>query len=160
MFTGDRSGDFLYRALYRAGFATQPTSRSRDDGLKLRNCFITASLRCAPPTNKPLPAELAACQPYLERELQLLKRVRAVLALGKIALDAYLRILAEGRKIESRQPYRFGHAASYRLPGGLPRLFVSYHPSQQNTQTGRLTEAMFQRVFREIQTFLAGNLSE
>ena len=160
MFTGDRSGDFLYRALYRAGFASQPTSRSTDDGLKLRNCFITAALRCAPPANKHLPAELAACQPYLERELQLLKGVRAILALGKIALDAYLRILAEGRKIESRQPYRFGHGASYRLPEGLPRLYVSYHPSQQNTQTGRLTEAMFQRVFREIQTFLAGNLSE
>src|SRR5204863_3806836 len=97
MFTGDRSGDFLYRALYEAGFANQPLSRDRSDGLELRGCYITAALRCAPPKNKPLPRELRNCQPYLERELQLLKRVRAVLALGRIAFDAYLRLLYSGR---------------------------------------------------------------
>src|SRR5438094_1275195 len=97
MFTGDRSGDFLYRALYEAGFANQPLSRDRSDGLELRGCYITAALRCAPPKNKPLPRALRNCQPYLERELRLLTRVRAVLALGRIAFDAYLRLLYSGR---------------------------------------------------------------
>ena len=98
MFTGDRSGDFLYRRLYEAGFASQPTSVSRGDGLELRNCYITAALRCAPPKNKPLPSESRNCQPYLEAELRLLPRVRAVLALGRIAFDAYLRVVAPGRE--------------------------------------------------------------
>jgi uracil-DNA glycosylase family 4 len=154
MFTGDRSGDFLYRGLHEAGFANQPTSRNRHDGLELRNCYITASLRCAPPLNKPQPQELRNCQPYLEKELELLRSVRAVLVLGRIAFEAYLRVLAQREGFPARSTFRFGHGASFALPHGLPRLFCSYHPSQQNTQTGRLTRAMFQRVLEEIRGFL------
>jgi uracil-DNA glycosylase family 4 len=155
MFTGDRSGDFLYRALYQAGFASQPTSRRRDDGLTLRNCYITASLRCAPPENKPRPQELRNCRPYLEEELRLLKRVRAVLALGRVAFDSYLRLVGNGKHLPPRSSFRFTHGASYALPGSRPRLFASYHPSQQNTQTGRLTPEMFARVMSDIRRFLA-----
>jgi len=154
MFTGDRSGDFLYPCLYAAGFASQPNSRDRGDGLKLRDCYITAPLRCAPPQNKPLPEELRHCQPHFERELQLLTRVRAVLALGRIAFDAYLRIAGQCQNFPRRSALVFAHGASLELPAGLPRLFCSYHPSQQNTQTGRLTEAMFLRVLRDIRGFL------
>ncbi|HKS96720.1 MAG TPA: uracil-DNA glycosylase [Terriglobia bacterium] len=160
MFTGDRSGDFLYRALYEAGFANQPMSRDRDDGLRLRDCYITAALRCCPPKNKPLPEELRNCQPYLELELALLSRVRAVLALGRIAFDTYLRLVYAGRAegaahgLPPRSSFRFAHGASYALPDGLPRLFASYHPSQQNTQTGKLTPAMMRRVFRDIRRYL------
>lgn len=163
MFTGDRSGDFLYRALYEAGFANQPTSVNRDDGLGLRHGYITAALRCAPPGNKPLPEELRNCQPYLEEELRLLGRVRAVLALGKIAFDAYLRLVYAGKAGASRESLdslpprsslRFGHGVSYELPSGLPRLFASYHPSQQNTQTGRLTPEMMGAVYEDIRRFL------
>jgi uracil-DNA glycosylase family 4 len=156
MFTGDRSGDFLYQRLYEAGFANQGTSAARDDGLELRSCYITASLRCAPPKNKPLPSEARNCQPHLEAELRLLKRVRAVLVLGRIAFDAYLRVAALGHAaFPPRSKFKFSHGASFSLPDGLPRLFCSYHPSQQNTQTGRLTEAMFKKVLTEIQEFLA-----
>jgi uracil-DNA glycosylase len=155
MFTGDRSGDFLYRALHEAGFANQPTSRSRGDGLRLKNCYITASLRCAPPANKPRPEELRNCRPYLLRELELLGRVRAVLALGKIAFDTYLRAVWREEQFPPRSAYKFAHGASYGLPGALPRLFACYHPSQQNTQTGRLTRAMMRRVLEDIQKFLA-----
>jgi uracil-DNA glycosylase family 4 len=156
MFTGDRSGEFLYQRLYEAGFANRGTSVARDDGLELRNCYITASLRCAPPKNKPLPAEARNCQPYLEAELRLLNRVRAVLVLGRIALDAYLRVAALGHEaFPSRSKFKFAHGASFSLPDGLPRLFCSYHPSQQNTQTGRLTEAMFTKVLTDVQEFLA-----
>jgi uracil-DNA glycosylase family 4 len=154
MFTGDRSGDFLYRELYEAGFANQPTSLRCNDGLKLRNCYITAALRCAPPQNKPQPSEMRNCQPYLEEELGLLKRVRAVLVLGRIAFDAYLRLLAKRVTLPPRSSLRFGHGASFQLPAGLPRLFCSYHPSQQNTQTGRLTPQMFHRVLKDIRTYL------
>lgn len=154
MFTGDRSGEFLYRALHEAGFASQPDSRNRDDGLTLRNCYITASLRCAPPENKPTPEELRNCQPYFERELQLLKQVRAVLALGRIAFDAYLRVVARRPGFPPRSSFRFAHGASLALPVGLPRLFAAYHPSQQNTQTGRLTPQMFRRVLGDIRAFL------
>jgi len=166
MFTGDRSGDFLYRELYAAGFASQPTSRDRHDALELRNCYITAALRCAPPANKPRPEELRNCQPYLERELELLTRVRAVLALGHIAFEAYLRVLAQREGFSRRSTLVFSHGASFTLPAvfsrwagsGLPaespRLFCSYHPSQQNTQTGRLTRAMLQQVLGEIRKFL------
>lgn len=153
MFTGDRSGDFLYRALYRAGFASQARSERRDDGLKLRNVYISASLRCAPPANKPLPAELANCRPYFERELEMI-RPRAMLALGGIALRAYVRILKERGAIERGAAISFRHGASYALGGGLPRLFVAYHPSQQNTFTGRLTEEMFDGVLAQIRRFL------
>jgi uracil-DNA glycosylase family 4 len=155
MFTGDRSGEFLYRALYAAGFASQPESRRRDDGLELRNCYITAALRCAPPQNRPLPKELRNCQPYLQREIELLGRVRAVLALGKIAFDAYLRVVSHGRDFPPRSRFAFTHGASYALPDGLPRLFPSYHPSQQNTQTGRLTPQMFRKVLADIHRYLA-----
>ena len=155
MFTGDRSGDFLFRRLYEAGFANQPTSVRRDDGLKLRNCYITAALRCAPPQNKPQPCEMRNCRRYLEEELGLLKRVRAVLVLGKIAFDAYLRVLSKRVTLPPRASLKFGHGASFQLANGLPRLFCSYHPSQQNTQTGRLTPQMFQNVLGEIQAYLA-----
>lgn len=155
MFTGDRSGEFLYRALYEAGFASHPESRHRDDGLKLRNCYITASARCAPPKNKPLPQELRNCRPYFEKELELLKQVRAVLALGRIAFDSYLRAVGSRKDFPPRSLLRFAHGASYQLPGGLPRLFASYHPSQQNTQTRKLTPAMFRKVLNDIRRFLA-----
>lgn len=155
MFTGDRSGEFLYQALHGAGFANQPTSVHRGDGLRLRNCYITASLRCAPPKNRPQPQELRNCQAYLEEELRLLKHVRAVLALGRIAFDQYLRVVGNRKDFPQRSSFRFRHGASYQLPGGLPRLFASYHPSQQNTQTGRLTREMFQKVLCDIRDFLA-----
>ncbi len=154
MFTGDRSGDFLYPSLYAAGFANQPASRDRGDGLELRNCYITAALRCAPPKNKPRPQELRNCQPYLERELEILTRVRAVLVLGRIAFDAYLRVVSRRADFPRRSALDFSHGASLALPAGLPRLFCSYHPSQQNTQTGRLTAEMFQRVLGDIREFL------
>jgi uracil-DNA glycosylase family 4 len=153
VFTGDRSGDFLYEALYRAGFANQPSSTRRDDGLKLKDAYIAAVVRCAPPANKPLPSELANCQPYFERELQLI-RPRAVLALGSIAMRAYLGMLKEKGEIKSLAAFPFRHGASYRLPGELPRLIASYHPSQQNTFTGKLTKAMLVRVLRDIRRFL------
>jgi uracil-DNA glycosylase family 4 len=156
MFTGDRSGEFLYRHLYEAGFASQVASVSRDDGLELRNCYITASLRCAPPKNKPLPSEARNCQPYLEAELRLLVGIRAVLVLGRIAFETYLRVVDSQREgLPPRSTLKFAHGASFSLPGGLPRLFCSYHPSQQNTQTGRLTREMFQKVLAEIRKFLA-----
>jgi uracil-DNA glycosylase family 4 len=154
MFTGDRSGDFLYRGLHAAGFANQPTSRDRSDGLELRNCYITAPLRCAPPANKPRPEELRNCQPYLERELEILTRLRAVLVLGRIAFEAYLRLVGQCEGFPRRSTLTFSHGASLALPAGLPRLFCSYHPSQQNTQTGRLTQEMFQQVLRDIGDFL------
>jgi uracil-DNA glycosylase family 4 len=155
MFTGDRSGDFLYRALYEAGWANQPSSRERDDGLELRGCYITAALRCAPPGNKPLPEEIRRCRQWLGAELELLKRVRAVLALGRIAFDAYLNAVSRTEGFPPRGSLRFAHGASFELPAGLPRLFSSYHPSQQNTQTGRLTPEMMNRVLRDIRQFLA-----
>ena len=153
MFTGDRSGDFLYEALYRAGFANQPHSANREDGLTLIDTYMAASLRCAPPANKPLPSELANCRPYFERDLEILKP-RAILALGGIALRSYLSLLRTRGRIKSAAGYRFAHGASYALPGELPRLFVSYHPSQQNTFTGRLTQDMLARVLIDIREYL------
>jgi uracil-DNA glycosylase family 4 len=152
VFTGDRSGDFLYAALYKAGFANQPTSVRRDDGLQLKNAYVAATIRCAPPANKPLPSELANCRDYLLRELEILQP-RAILALGKIAWDAYLEILKQRGVIASRAAFPFAHGAEAQLPAA--RLFGVYHPSQQNTQTGRLTPAMYTQVFRRIQRFLA-----
>jgi uracil-DNA glycosylase family 4 len=146
MFTGDRSGDFLYRALHRAGFANQPWSRRRDDGLALYDCYITAAVRCAPPGNKPIPNELATCRPYLVEEIRLLRYVRVIVALGRIAFDAFLKAWVDvGRPLPIPRP-AFGHGAMVKLPEGV-WLLASYHPSQQNTQTGRLTPAMFQRIF-------------
>ena len=154
VFTGDRSGDFLYKALHKAGFANQPTSLHRDDGLQLNNVYIAAAVRCAPPANKPLPSEILKCRGYLERELEIL-RPRAVLALGKIGWDAYLEILKQLGQITSRAAYRFSHGAECGFADELPRLFGVYHPSQQNTQTGRVTEAMYAAVLRRVKTFLA-----
>jgi uracil-DNA glycosylase len=153
VFTGDRSGDFLYDALYRAGFANQPTSTERGDGLELKNAYIAAAIRCAPPANKPLPSELSNCRPYFERELAILQP-RAILALGSIAMAAYLGTLKREGKIQALAEFRFAHGASYKFDHGLPRLFASYHPSQQNTFTGKLTKAMLVRVLQNIRRFL------
>jgi len=153
VFTGDRSGDFLYQALYRAGFANQPTSTHRGDGLELKNAYIAAAVRCAPPDNKPLPSELANCRPYFERELELIQP-RVVLCLGSIAMRVYLGVIKRAGKISSLSAFPFHHGASYELGNDLPRLFASYHPSQQNTFTGKLTEAMLERVLIEIRKFL------
>jgi len=138
MFTGDKSGEFLFRALYETGFANQPTSVSRDDGLTLTGAYISASAHCAPPDNKPTREELLNCRPYLERELGLLKNLRVVVALGKIAFDTYLALLKERRA--------FGHNVMHDLD---PKLIASYHPSQQNTSTGKLTAAMLREVFEQ-----------
>jgi uracil-DNA glycosylase family 4 len=148
-FTGDRSGDFLYAHLYEAGFTNQPTSMDSNDGLELRDAYISAAARCAPPDNRPLPEELRNCAGYLEEELAIL-RPRAVLALGAIAFHAYLRLLLKQKRIPSTAMYAFSHGAEFKLPGDLPHLFASYHPSQQNTQTGRLTSEMFDAVLRRI----------
>ena len=152
VFTGDRSGDFLFAALHKAGFANQPTSLRRDDGLRLQNAYVAAVCRCAPPDNKPLPQEILNCRPYLECELAILQP-KAVLALGKIAWDGFLSALKQQGKIPSRAGYVFGHGAEAELPGGT-RLFGVYHPSQQNTQTGKLTPAMYGQVLRRIRRFL------
>lgn len=158
MFTGDRSGDFLYKALYRAGFANQPTSERCGDGLELHNAYMAATVRCAPPANKPLPSELAHCRPYFERELAILQP-RAILALGQIAMRAYLGLLKEQGKVETLARFPFAHGASYKLPGDLPRLFASYHPSQQNTFTGKLTQPMMGEVLRKIRKYLDAEIS-
>jgi uracil-DNA glycosylase len=153
MFTGDRSGIFLYQALYDAGFANQPTTLRRDDGLQLHNAFITAAARCAPPENKPLPSELANCRGYLEREIDLL-RPRAVLALGKIAWDVYLGVLKDRGVIASRAAHPFSHGAEVPFPPAGVSLFGVYHPSPQNTQTGTVTEAMYAKAPKRIRCFL------
>ncbi|MGA8220607.1 MAG: uracil-DNA glycosylase [Candidatus Acidiferrales bacterium] len=155
VFTGDRSGDFLYKALYESGFANQARATSRDDGLRLKDAYIAATVRCAPPANKPLPSELANCRPYFERELEVL-RPRAILVLGSIAMRAYLGLLKERGEIRSLAEFPFRHGARYVLPGELPRLFASYHPSQQNTFTGKLTGAMLVRVMKDIRGCLRG----
>ena len=151
VFTGDSSGDLLFRTLHETGFASQPQSDSRNDGMKLTGAYITATVRCAPPGNKPLPAESRNCRAYLEREIALLKNVKVVVALGKVAFDCYLGILKRQGRIPARCSYSFAHGASHRLPAPLPVLIASYHPSRQNTQTGKLTRAMFLTVFREAQ---------
>ena len=147
MFTGDRSGDWLYRVLHRTGFASQPESVSRADGMRLTGAYITAAARCAPPGNKPLPEELRNCRPYLERELELLPDIRVVVALGRIAFDTYLALLHDRGAIARRRAYVFGHDREFRFGEGLPVLVSSYHPSQQNTSTGKLTEPMLTAVF-------------
>lgn len=150
MFTGDASGDFLYRALHETGFATQPHSKSANDGLQLRDAYITASARCAPPDNKPSPQELTNCRPFLERELELMDNVKIVVALGGIAFQTYLRILGE-----KPSKYEFGHGREYELGAGRPFLIASYHPSQQNTSTGRLTAEMLRTVFERARKLLS-----
>jgi uracil-DNA glycosylase len=154
-FTGDASGKFMYPVLYETGFANQPDATNRNDGLTLKDLYITAAVRCAPPDNKPTTQELAECSRFLDRELAGLERVKVVVALGKIGFDAYLNYLkrqdlslrGEGNR-ELYRTYLFKHGASYRLPGGKV-LLASYHPSNQNTQTGKLTREMFIAIFKE-----------
>jgi uracil-DNA glycosylase family 4 len=147
-FTGDASGNFMYPVLHETGFANQPTAIRRDDGLELKDLYITAAARCAPPDNKPLPQELANCAPYLERELDGLSKVKLVVALGKIAFDAYLNFLKRRGLLKTRAGYVFQHGARYTMPDGKI-LLASYHPSNQNTQTGKLTRQMFVGIFEE-----------
>ncbi len=147
MFTGDRSGDFLYRALWETGFANQPQSISRSDGLRLTDAYITAPVRCAPPDNKPARVEIGNCRPFLVRELAILKNIRVVVPLGGIALDAYLSVLQDSSHIKSRARFRFGHGALFATHEGGPIVVASYHPSQQNTSTKRLTAEMLRDVF-------------
>jgi uracil-DNA glycosylase len=178
-FTGDASGNFMYPVLYETGFANRPTATDRNDGLKLKDLYITAAVRCAPPDNKPLPQELAECAHFLDRELAGLKDVKVVVALGKIGFDAYLNYVkrqpphsnvaksatlrqAQGRPLEwgtqergarfSKKSYIFKHGAHYRLPDGKV-LLASYHPSNQNTQTGKLTRKMFVEIFKQAAEF-------
>lgn len=147
-FTGDASGNFMYPVLYETGFANQPTATDRNDGLELRDLYITAAVRCAPPDNKPLPQELANCAPYLDREIEGHKRMKVVVALGKIGFDAYLNYLKRRGLIKVRALYEFRHGATYKLPDGKV-ILASYHPSNQNTQTGRLTRKMFVEIFKK-----------
>ncbi len=156
MFTGDRSGEWLYRALYKAGFANKPTSLSRTDGLKLSDCYITAICRCAPPQNKPLSREIANCNPFLQQELTLLKRVRVILALGRLAFETTFKTVdGLGLSHLSVAP-KFSHGVLFQFSSQLA-LLGSYHPSQQNTFTGRLTEQMFNSVFRHVKEILASS---
>ena len=145
LFTGDSSGRWLFRALHKAGFASQPTCEHRDDGLRLIDCYITAAIHCAPPGNKPLPSEIANCNSYLREELDSLRNLRVVIALGRIAFETYL-------KTRSVAPLpEFGHNRRYDL---TPALIASYHPSRQNTNTGKLTERMFDAVFAQAKALL------
>lgn len=153
MFTGDRSGDWLYRALHRAGFANQPGSTGRGDGLELRDCYVTAAVRCAPPANKPTPEERNACRPFLERELDLLPRVRVLVPLGKFAFDALWRILQDRGEPLPRPKVPFAHGVEVAIRPGLT-LLASYHPSQQNTFTRTLTEGMFDGVWARARAIL------
>ena len=154
-FTGDASGRFMYPILHEVGFASQPNAEDREDGLKLIDCYITAAVRCAPPDNKPLLSELANCSPYLDRELAILKNVKVVVALGKIGFDAYLAHLKREGTIQRRGGYVFRHGATYAMPNGVT-LLASYHPSNQNTATGKLTATMFEQVFRAAKEIAAG----
>jgi uracil-DNA glycosylase family 4 len=146
MFTGDRSGDSLYGELYTAGFANQAGSVHRTDGLRLSDCYITAAVHCAPPANKPNRVEFKRCRPYLVQELRLFKDLRVVVALGKIAFDSFLAAYHESGGAVAKPKPKFGHGVSADLPSGL-KLICSYHPSQQNTFTGKLTRPMFQAIF-------------
>ena len=154
MFTGDRSGEFLYRALWEAGFANQPQATSGEDGLVLSDAYITAAVRCVPPDNKPAREEVLTCRPFLERELLMLKNVRLVVVLGGIALAAYLSVLQDSGLIQSRARYKFSHGASFQTHEGAPILLCSYHPSQQNTSTKRLTAEMLRDVFLKSRSVL------
>jgi uracil-DNA glycosylase family 4 len=148
MFTGDGSGDFLYPALHQAGFANQPNAVKREDGLELEHMFISAVCRCVPPGNKPKAGEISNCLPYLEREIDLLDQLQVIVALGRIAFDQTLRIYRQ--RTGARLRFDFAHGAKYSLGDGMPWLVASYHPSRQNTQTGRLTEAMFADIWEKV----------
>ncbi|MCX6143582.1 MAG: uracil-DNA glycosylase [Ignavibacteriales bacterium] len=153
MFTGDRSGDWLYRSLHKFGFANQPTSVSRDDGLQLKDCYITATCRCAPPQNKLLPSEILNCRPFLIMEMDLLRRVRVIVALGKVGFDTAVSAFCVFGTLDETSKPRFSHGAEYSITKELT-LLASYHPSQQNTFTGRLTEPMFDAIFRRARSLL------
>ena len=155
MFTGDSSGNWLYEALHRFEFASRPESIARDDGLELHDCYITAAARCAPPANKPSPAELERCRPYLAAELQLLSRGRVVVTVGRSAHVGWLRTAGWWAKLAPRDRPRFAHGAVTRLPDGT-MLIASYHPSRQNTNTGKLTRVMWHAVFRSAREMLGG----
>jgi uracil-DNA glycosylase family 4 len=146
MFTGDGSGDFLFPTLYEAGFASQPKAVSRNDGMKLTGLWIGAVVRCAPPANKPTPEELRTCAPWLAEELRLLTELRVVVCLGKIAFDGLLAHAKQSGQLASRSGFVFAHGAEFTLPGGL-KVIASYHPSLQNTNTGKLTRPMFLAIF-------------
>jgi uracil-DNA glycosylase family 4 len=148
MFTGDRSGDWLYRTLHKFGFANQPASISRDDGLKLTDCYITATCRCAPPANKLLPQEILNCRPFLLREIELVDRVKVVVGLGKVGFDNAFNAYRDFGLTSSKARPKFAHGARYRLNDRVT-LVASFHPSQQNTFTGKLTQPMFDAVFRK-----------
>jgi uracil-DNA glycosylase family 4 len=154
MFTGDRSGDWLYRTLHNFGFASQPTSISRDDGLELSDCYITATCRCAPPSNKLLPKEVLNCRPYLLKEVELLRVVRVVVGLGKVGFDnAFIAYRELGLTTLKARP-KFAHAAMCKLNDRVT-LLGSFHPSQQNTFTGKLTQPMFDAVFRKAKRLIS-----
>lgn len=153
MFTGDSSGDWLYEALHRFGFANQAESRARGDGLVLTDCYVSAAARCAPPGNRPLPVELDRCRPWLEGELALLPRIRVVVTLGAIAHRSFLQAAGWWQRLPPRQRPPFAHAARAELPDGRA-LLASYHPSRQNTNTGRLTRPMWHRIFREARALI------
>ncbi len=155
MFTGDSSGDFLYRSLFETGFASQPSSTSADDGLTLLDCYISSAVRCAPPQNKPLPDEFAACRGFLEDELPLLTQVRVVLTLGRLAHESYLAVLRSQGAVLRKKDYVFAHGKYYSRPNNGPDLLCSYHPSRQNTQTGRLTKSMLINVLQIARKLIA-----
>lgn len=159
MFTGDSSGDTLYAALYRAGFANQPTAQHRDDGLRLTDAFITAIARCVPPGNRPSAGEIATCREFLAREWVLMPQIRVILALGQMAFDGCLRLLREvGYDDVPRLKFNHGLNCSFSFPAGPRHLVASYHPSRQNTQTGRLTPAMLDEVFALVRSRLADSM--
>ncbi len=153
MFTGDASGDFLYPALYRAGFASQPTSYHMDDGLTLKNLFITAVCRCVPPQNKPTLTEINNCLPYLRYEISQMRNLKVVVALGSIAQHHVLKIFSD--LIQKKQQFPFGHGRLDKFPGDFPYLISSYHPSRQNTQTGRLTIEMFDQIWSKVNQLIS-----
>lgn len=155
-FTGDASGNFLYPVLHQTGFANQPSATDANDGLILTDLYITAAVRCAPPANKPLPEELRNCAPYLETELERLSETRVIVALGKIGFDAYLNYLKRQGKLSRKKHYIFQHGARYEMPDGRT-LLASYHPSNQNTQTGKLTRAMFVKIFEQARQIAHGS---
>lgn len=158
IFTGDRSGEFLYCALWETGFANQSQAIGRNDGLKLKDAYIAAAVRCVPPDNKPSRDEILNCRPYLVTELALFSDLKAVVALGAIGFEAYLCILQQTGAIRSRSAFRFAHGATYNTHPGGPVLVGSYHPSQQNTSTGRLTAEMLRDVFANVRTILSNPL--
>jgi uracil-DNA glycosylase family 4 len=160
IFTGDRSGDFLFAAMHRAGLASQPTSTSRDDGLVLRDAYIVSVIRCAPPGNKPAPDEITRCAHFLDREIALLDRVRVVVALGAIAWRGYLDRTARAGEPVPRPRPEFAHGAVVELPSTGRTLIGSYHVSQQNTQTGRLTPAMFDAVLAQAKRYASATARE